>query len=249
MDALALPSAACHPDLRGRCVFVTGGASGIGAAVVEAFARQGATVAFVDIAETKAGALTQRLADDGCTRPWWRHCDVRDVAVLQHAITDATAELGGLDVLVNSAGHHELPALADITPGDWDRHFAVNQRAAFFAIQAAIPGMRELGGGAIVNIAWNSGYPVPAGSGSLRQDWIRALARELGADRIRINTVVAGPMAQRPSPGNAGERKPPHQCLPDAVLPADVAAMALFLASPAGRACTGQEYVVGSGAC
>ena len=97
----ASSSLAIHPSLSGRAVFVTGGGSGIGAAIVSAFAAQGARVAFVDIAEAASAELAQRIAQAGHAAPWWRACDVRDIAALQAAIADAAAELGDFAVLVN----------------------------------------------------------------------------------------------------------------------------------------------------
>jgi NAD(P)-dependent dehydrogenase (short-subunit alcohol dehydrogenase family) len=106
-------SHARFPRLHGRSVFVTGGGSGIGAAIVEAFARQGARVAFIDVAEGPSAALAARIAADGFAAPWWRPCDVRDVAALQDAIAQASAELGDFHALVNN--------VASDARHDWDQ--------------------------------------------------------------------------------------------------------------------------------
>ncbi|MEZ0470449.1 SDR family NAD(P)-dependent oxidoreductase [Luteimonas salinilitoris] len=251
-------SDAVYPSLRGRRVFVTGGGSGIGAAVVEAFARQRAQVAFVDIAETDSAALAARLEAEGLPRPWWRCCDVADVAALQAAIGEAAAELGDFHALVNNVGSDDRHALDAVTPEYWDRRVAINQRPAFFAIQAAVPGMRRLGGGSIVNLGstgWQTktaGYPVYATAKSSVNGLTRGLAHELGTDRIRINIVTPGwVMTQRQVDlwlDEAGERElARNQCLPDKVMPADIARMVLFLASDDARACTAQEFVVDAG--
>lgn len=249
---------ALYPELRGRRVFVTGGGSGIGAALVEAFARQGAHVAFVDVAEEEGRALVERIAAAGWPRPWMRRCDVVDVAALQQAIADAAAELGDFHVLVNNVGSDDRHQLADVTPDYWDRRVAINQRPAFFAIQAVVPGMQRLGGGSIVNLGstgWQTktgGYPVYASAKSSVNGLTRGLARELGALRIRINVVTPGwVMTERQVRlwlDAEGERElARNQCLPDKVLPEDIAAMVLFLASDQARACTAQEYVVDAG--
>lgn len=249
---------ALYPELRGRRVFVTGGSTGIGAALVEAFARQGAHVSFVDLAEEEGRALVERIAAAGWPRPRMRRCDVVDVVALQQAIADAAAELGDFHVLVNNVGSDDRHRLAEVTPDDWDRRVAINQRPAFFAIQAVVPGMQRLGGGSIVNLGstgWQTktgGYPVYACAKSSVNGLTRGLARELGALRIRINVVTPGwVMTERQVRlwlDAEGERElARNQCLPDKVLPEDIAAMVLFLASDQARACTAQEYVVDAG--
>jgi NAD(P)-dependent dehydrogenase (short-subunit alcohol dehydrogenase family) len=249
---------ALYPELRGRRVFITGGSSGIGAALVEAFARQGAHVSFVDVAEEEGRALVERIAAAGWPRPWMRRCDVVDVATLQQAIADAAAELGDFHVLVNNVGSDDRHRLAEVTPDYWDRRVAINQRPAFFAIQAVVPGMQRLGGGSIINlgsIGWQTktgGYPVYASAKSSVNGLTRGLARELGALRIRINVVTPGwVMTERQVRlwlDAEGERElARNQCLPDKVVPEDIAAMVLFLASDQARACTAQECVVDAG--
>ena len=249
---------ALYPELRGRRVFVTGGGSGIGAALVEAFARQGALVAFVDVAEEESRALLERIAAAGGPGPWMRRCDVVDVASLQQAIADAAAELGDFHVLVNNVASDDRHQLADVTPDYWDRRMAINQRPAFFAIQSVVPGMRRLGGGSIINLGstgWqikNGGYPAYATAKSSVNGLTRGLARELGASRIRINVVSPGwAMTERQVRlwlDAEGERELARsQCLPDKLMPEDIAAMVLFLASDQARACTAQEYVVDAG--
>src|SRR3954471_16245013 len=150
-------------SLRSKSVFVTGGATGIGAAIVEAFAQQQCNVAFVDVDDGAAGALAKRLSDQ--TRVWWRRCDVRDVPALQACIRDAAKELGDFSVLVNNVANDERHELLSVTPEYWDERMAINQRPAFFAIQAVVPGLRKQGGGSIINVGsggWQikeSGYP------------------------------------------------------------------------------------------
>lgn len=255
----AIPEPPVYPRLAGRRVFITGGGSGIGAALVAAFAGQGAQVAFVDIAGDCSEALVAQLAAQGASAPWFRRCDVTDVAALQQAIAEASAALGGdFHVLVNNVGSDDRHALEAVTPEYWDRRVAINQKPAFFAIQAVVPGMRRLGGGSIVNLGstgWQNktaGYPVYATAKSSVNGLTRGLARELGADRIRINVVTPGwVMTERQialwldAAGEADLRR--NQCLPDKVWPEDIAAMVLFLASDQARAITAQEFVVDAG--
>jgi len=247
-----------YPSLAGRRVFVTGGGSGIGAAIVDGFARQGAQVAFVDIAEEPSRALAERLKTDGFDRAWYRRCDVSDVVALQQSIVDAAQALGGFHVLVNNVASDDRHSLHDVTPEYWDRRMAINQRPAFFAIQSVVPGMKRLGGGSIVNLGstgWQNksgGYPAYATAKSSVNGLTRGLARELGADNIRINVVSPGwVMTERQVAlwlDEAGESDlKRNQCLPVRVWPDDIAAMVLFLASDQARAITAQEFVVDAG--
>lgn len=250
--------AARFPSLKDRTVFVTGGATGIGAAVVAGFARQGARVAFVDMADAAAQALTALLAGEGHPAPWWRRCDVRDIAALQAAIAEATAELGDVAVLVNNVASDDRHTLDALTPAYFDERMSVNLRPALFAIQSVIPGMRRLGGGSVINfgsIGWqtkNPDYPCYAMAKSAVNGLTRGLAGSLGKDRIRINTVTPGWVMterQRRLWLNAqGEHDiARNQCLPDKLMPHHLASMVLFLASDDAAMCTAQEFVVDGG--
>lgn len=247
-----------YPSLAGRRVFITGGGSGIGAATVEAFAQQGAQVAFVDTASAASEALCERVQAQGGRRPWWQSCDVRDVHALQQAIAQAAQAIGDIEVLVNNVAHDERHRLEDITLAYYEDRMAVNQRPALFAIQSVVPGMRRLGGGAIVNlgsISWqskNGAFPCYTLAKSSVNGLTRGLARALGQDRIRINTVTPGwVMTERQMAlwlDAAGERDiAQQQCLPDKLMPHDLAAMVLFLASDDAQMCTAQEFVVDAG--
>lgn len=254
----ASKSLATFPSLRGQRVFITGGGTGIGAAIVSAFAEQGAQVAFVDVAEKESAALADRLAQQGLAPVWWQTCDVRDVAALQQAVAQAQQALGDFSTLVNNVARDDRHTLESVTPEYWDERMAVNQRPAFFAIQAVVPGMRRLGSGSIVNLGstgWQSkgsGYPCYAVAKSSVNGLTRGLADTLGADRIRINTVSPGwVMTERQitmwlnAEGEADIQR--NQCLPDKLQPSDVARMVLFLASDDGAMCTAQEFKVDAG--
>lgn len=252
------PALATYPSLRGQRVFITGGGTGIGAAMVAAFAEQGAQVAFVDVAQAESAALAERLAQAGSLQPWWRVCDVRDVAALQGAITLATAELGDFSTLVNNVARDDRHSLAEVTPEYYDERMAVNQRPAFFAIQAIAPGMKRLKGGSIINFGstgWQTkggAFPCYSIAKSSVNGLTRGLAESLGADRIRINTVSPGwVMTERQiklwlnAEGEEAIKR--NQCLPDKLQPSDVARMVLFLASDDGAMCTAQEFKVDAG--
>lgn len=259
MTSSPLPAAGRYPGLQGARVFVTGGGSGIGAAIVEAFATQGARVAFVDVAEAASRELAERLAASGAPAPWWRRCDVRDIAALQAAISEAGRALeGDFAVLVNNVASDDRHTLESVTPDYYDERMAINERPAFFAIQAVVPGMKRLGGGSIVNLGstgWQTkggAYPCYAVAKSSVNGLTRGLAKPLGEHRIRINTVSPGwVMTERQLKlwlDAAGEAEiARNQCLPDKLQPEDVARMVLFLASDDARMCTAQEFKVDAG--
>ncbi|HVC61203.1 MAG TPA: SDR family NAD(P)-dependent oxidoreductase, partial [Acetobacteraceae bacterium] len=142
---------AIYPSLRDRAVLLTGGASGIGAAEVEAFAAQGARVAFLDIAAEPAAALIARVAAAGHPAPLFLPCDLTDIAALRAAIAEAARQLGPITILVNNAANDQRHKWEDVTPEYWDERQAVNLRHQFFAIQAVAPMMKAAGGGSIVN--------------------------------------------------------------------------------------------------
>ncbi len=249
---------ATYPSLQGKNVFITGGGTGIGAAIVSAFAEQGAKVAFVDVAEGDSLQLADQLVAKYKARIWWRTCDVRDISALQQAVSDAASELGDFSALVNNVARDDRHTLESVTPEYWDERMAVNQRPAFFAIQSVVPGMKRLGAGSIINLGstgWQtkgSGYPCYAVAKSSVNGLTRGLADTLGADRIRINTVSPGwVMTERQikmwlnAEGEADIQR--NQCLPDKLQPSDIARMVLFLASDDGAMCTAQEFKVDAG--
>jgi len=243
---------AAYPSLDHKKVLVTGGATGIGAALVEGFARQGAKVAFLDIDETGGRDLAARI--DGTT---FISCDLRDTSALTAAVRGAQTTLGGVDILLNNAASDDRHALDDVTPEYWDERIATNLRHLFFAAQAVVPAMRAAGGGAIVNfgsISWHLGLPslvvyqtAKAGIEGLT----RSLARELGRDNIRVTTIVPGsvqtPRQARWYTPEGEDNIVAGQCLNERIQPADVAALALFLASDDARMCTGHAYFVDAG--
>ena len=258
LRAIETQQLARYPSLAGKAVFVTGGGSGIGASIVTAFTRQGARVAFIDIAEDASRALAQRIGEAGLPAPWWQRCDVRDVPALQAAIAAAASAVGDFAVLVNNVASDDRHAMESVTVDYWDQRMAINQRPAFFAIQAVVPGMKRLGGGSIVNLGssgWQmkqGGFPCYAIAKSSVNGLTRGLAAPLGADRIRVNTVTPGwVMTERQLKLNLDAQTEQAlreaQCLPDLLQGDDIANMVLFLASDDAAMCSAQEFKVDAG--
>jgi NAD(P)-dependent dehydrogenase (short-subunit alcohol dehydrogenase family) len=247
-----------YASLQGKRVFVTGGGSGIGEALVAAFAAQGAQVAFVDIVREPSEALCTRLAEAGYPAPLFRHCDITDIAALQATMAELAAQMGDFDVLVNNAANDQRHAIEDVTVDFFDSRIAINQRPMFFTVQSVLPGMKRKGGGSIINISsisWHAkggGYPVYASSKAANMGLTRGLARDVGAHNIRVNTVTPGwVMTQRQLDlwvDDAAKLEiARNQCLPNPLMPDDIAAMVLFLASDDGAMCTAQEFIVDAG--
>jgi NAD(P)-dependent dehydrogenase (short-subunit alcohol dehydrogenase family) len=246
------------PSLKGKNVFITGGGSGIGAAIVGAFAEQGARVAFVDIETAASEVLCEQLAAAGHIKPLFRHCDIRDIPALQATIQGLAQELGDFDVLVNNAANDQRHQLAEVTLEYWDERIAINQRPMFFTCQAVAPGMQKKGGGSIINlssISWhlsNGGYPVYTTAKAAVVGLTRGLARDLGPHNIRVNTVSPGwVMTERQIAlwlDAAGEEDiKRNQCLPGKLQPWHLARMVLFLAADDSAMCTAQEFIVDAG--
>ena len=247
-----------YGSLQGKRVFITGGGSGIGESLVAEFAAQGALVAFVDIAVEASEALCRRLGEAGLTAPLFRHCDITDIASLQAVMAELAAKLGDFDILVNNAANDQRHQTQDVTLEYWNERIAINQRPMFFTCQAVLEGMKRKGGGSIINvssISWHmksGGYPVYATTKAAVVGLTRGLARDFGAHNIRVNTVTPGwVMTQRQIDlwvDDAAEVEiKKSQCLPSKLMPQDIAAMVLFLASDDGAMCSSQEFIVDAG--
>lgn len=258
VNDMAQAQLARFPSLKDKNVFITGGGSGIGAAIVSAFAEQGARVAFVDIEKEASEALCESLATAGLVKSLFRHCDIRDIAALQTTIQELAQELGTFDVLVNNAANDQRHQLAEVTVDYWDDRIAINQRPMFFTCQAIAPGMQKKGGGSIINlssISWhlsNGGYPVYTTAKAAVVGLTRGLARDLGPHNIRVNTVSPGwVMTERQMAlwlDAAGEEDiKRNQCLPGKLQPWHLARMVLFLAADDSAMCTAQEFIVDAG--
>lgn len=249
-------SRAIYPSLKGKRVFISGGGSGIGEGLVEAFASQGAQVAFCDIARTESEALVARLSGSDFA-PVFHHVDLRDIDAVQAMIATVEQQLGGIDILVNNAANDDRHTIEDVTPAYWDERMAVNLRHLFFAAQAAVPAMKRAGGGVIINfgsISWHLALPdlvLYQTAKAAIEGLTRSLARDLGRDNIRVNTIIPGnvkTLRQEKWYTPEGEAEiVAAQCLDGRILPHDVAALAMFLASDDARFCTGHDYFIDAG--
>jgi D-xylose 1-dehydrogenase len=249
---------ATYPSLRDRVVLVTGGASGIGAEEVIQFVRQDARVAFLDIDDAAATALIETLKRDGLTPPLYLRCDLKDIAALQAAITEASQRLGAITVLVNNAANDQRHAWEDMTVEYWDERMATNLRHQFFAIQAVAPQMRAAGGGSIINfgsISWHTSQgnmPAYTTAKAGVEGLTKSMARDLGPHGIRVNCIIPGWIMTRRQidlwlTPEAEANLLQAQCLKTKLVPADVARMVLWLAADDSRMCTSQLWVVDGG--
>jgi NAD(P)-dependent dehydrogenase (short-subunit alcohol dehydrogenase family) len=252
VDVAAAPKAAVYPSLEGKRVVITGGGSGIGAGLVEAFVRQGAEVHFLDVLEAESRALADSLGEARIA-PRFHRCDLRDA----DAIAAFFARVGPVDVLVNNAGNDDRHTLDEVTPAYFDERMAVNLRHMVFCAQAVVEGMKANGGGAIINfgsISWHLGLKnlvlyETAKAGI--EGMTRALARELGEFGIRVTCVAPGnvrtPRQLKWYTPEGEAEIVAQQCLKGRIEPRDVAALVLFLASDDARFCTGHEYWIDAG--
>jgi NAD(P)-dependent dehydrogenase (short-subunit alcohol dehydrogenase family) len=251
------PARALYPSLRGKRIIITGGASGIGAGLVQAFVAQGAHVGFIDVLEDAGQAVAERLATGADHAPLYRTCDLTDLDRVGTCMPALIADLGGVDVLLNNAANDDRHKVEDVTPAFWDERMNVNLRHQFFVTQSVIPAMRAAGGGVILNfgsISWHLGLPelvLYQTAKAAIEGMTRGLARELGRDNIRVNTIVPGnvqtPRQERWYNPAEEAKLVEAQCLDGRIQPSDVAALALFLASDDARMCTGHEYWVDAG--
>lgn len=260
-DPTAAPDTtyASYPSLVDRTVFITGGADGIGAAMVEEFVDQGSKVAFVDIDAAKAAATLDRCAASSPRhQPRFYQVDLVDIAATMHVIETAIGDLGGITVLVNNAASDDRHTWEEMTPEYWDDRLNTNLRHYFFCIQAVAPQMIAAGNGSIVNIGSSSymmqedffpGYAI-AKSGV--EGITRTMARTFGPFGVRVNTVLPGWVATERQlarwwtpEGEAGTLR--DQAIKRRIYPREFAQMVLFLAADDGAACTAQHFLVDGG--
>ena len=249
-----------YPDLDGCPVLVTGGGSGIGAAIVAHFAAQGARVGAIEIDAEIAGRTSDAVRAEGGGPADFEVADLRDIPATQAAVARLADRLGAFRVLVNNAGDDARHRWDEVTPELWDDRFAVNVRHQFFVAQALAPGMAAAGGGAVVNlgsISWMFGAAgliayttAKAAIGGLT----KSLARELGPQGIRVNAIAPGWVLTEKQVARARSEAPAkfqsyldRQCLKEHLEPADVARLALWLASSESRRCTGQTFILDGG--
>jgi D-xylose 1-dehydrogenase len=249
---------ASYPSLRDRVVVVTGGASGIGESIVEAFAMQHSRVAFLDIQDAAADRLIQQIEASGFTPPVYFHCDLSDVAAIKASVEETLERFNTVDVLVNNAGNDSRHSIEEVTAEYWDQAMAVNLRHQFFVTQAIIPSMRQAGQGSIINmssISWaipSTGLPVYVTAKAAVVGLTRTLARELGVHNIRVNCIMPGAIQT--------ERQErlwftesykaeilARQALKRIIRPAEVARLILFLAAEDSSGVTNQSFVIDGG--
>ncbi len=252
------PMDARYPSLKGRHVVITGGASGIGESIVEHFAAEEAEVSFLDIQREAGQALADRIAAAGAPCPDFLACDLTDLDALRAAIGAAMARHGAPAALVNNAANDDRHRIEAVTAEYWQNRMDTNLRHQFFAAQAVRPAMRDAGGGSIIcfgSISWmagEAGYIAYVTAKAAIGGLTKGLARELGPERIRVNCVVPGWVMTKRQVAlwldEAGERQiAERQCLPDKLMPADLARMVLWLAAADSRMCTAQNFIVDAG--
>lgn len=247
-----------YPSLAQQTVFITGGGSGIGAALTRAFHRQGAQVAFIDIDQKASLALVAELTQETGKAPWFKACDIRDIDALRASIAEARQALGLIKVLVNNAASDDRHDWRTVEPAYWDDRMNINLRPAFFAIQAVAPQMIEAGVGSIINFGSLSvenalgGLPSYVTAKAGAHGLTRTMARDLGVHGIRVNTIVPGciiterQLEKWISPEDELKIQE-RQCLKVRLLAEHVAPAVLFLAADDSKQITGQELAINGG--
>jgi NAD(P)-dependent dehydrogenase (short-subunit alcohol dehydrogenase family) len=250
---------ATYPSLTNRVVLISGGASGIGADMVRAFASNGARVGFLDVQDKPAEALVRELGDAAGRAPLYLHCDVTDVDAVQASVESVRARLGPVAVLVNNAADDQRHPVEAVTAEFWDRSFDVNLRHHFFAAQAVHPHMKELGYGSIINfssISWRFGADQMVAYATAKGAVValtRALARSFGPDNIRVNAIEPGAVIterQRElwfKTQDAIDQTVERQLIRRVLLGDEIARTALFLAADDSRMITKQSITVDAG--
>ncbi len=249
---------AIYPSLQGRSVFVSGGAQGIGEAIVTEFCKQGSKVAFVDLNAEAGNKLAQKIADAGYAAPLFMECDLRNIEALKECVNSAAETNGPITILVNNAAHDERHAIDDVTPEYWDDRMHVNLRHQFFVFFSVHNMMADAGGGSIINVGsvtWlvgQGGMPGYSAAKAGVSGLTRSLAADLGPKNIRVNTVLPGwIMTDRQVElwlTHEGEADlMANQKLKRKLYPIDVAKVILFFASDDSGGCTNQSYICDGG--
>jgi D-xylose 1-dehydrogenase len=249
---------AVYRSLKGKVVVVTGGASGIGQAIVEAFAMQQAQVLFLDIQDQAAEALVDKMRRPDTPSPLYSHCDLTNIGEIQRCIANILGSFPAIDVLVNNAGNDKRHSIEDVTAEFWDWCMQINLKHQFFLAQAVLPGMRRAKRGSIINmssIGWvipSTGIPVYVTAKAAVVGMTRALAHEVGGDGVRVNCVMPGAVfterqKQLWFTDEYKEEILKRQALKMEIEPDEVAKLVLFLASDESRAISNQSFVIDAG--
>jgi len=239
-------------------VLVTGGASGIGEAIVEAFVGQGSRVLFLDIQDDAARSLIRKCHHPECSPPEYFHCDLTNTSELESVMRDIFCSHATIEVLVNNAGNDKRHKIEEVTPEFWDWCMQINLKHQFFMAQAVLPGMRKAKRGSIINmssIGWvipSTGIPVYVTAKAAIVGMTRALAHEVGADGVRVNCVMPGAISterQRKLWFTEEYKKEimNRQAIKKDIQPEEVAKLILFLASDESLAITNQSFVIDAG--
>lgn len=247
-----------YPSLHLRHIFITGGATGIGAHMVRAFYQQGAKVSFIDVDGAASRALCVDVAAEDRSRLQYFDCDIRDIPSLLACINRAGGSFGDISVLINNAANDARHDTETLSVEYWDDQMAVNLRPNFFTAQAVVAHMKRLGGGSIINlgsISWRikqDFMPVYTTAKAALEGMTRTLAKHHGKDKIRVNTLIPGwvmtekQVAHRLKAGDADAIRN-SQCIPADLLAEDIAAAALFLAADDSKMLTAQSIIVDGG--
>jgi NAD(P)-dependent dehydrogenase (short-subunit alcohol dehydrogenase family) len=254
---MATPAFATYHSLNGMPVIVSGGAMGIGEAMVREFAAQGSKVGFIDIARERGDKLAAELNGAGHTVKFIE-CSVKDIPAYTAAIAEFAAAHGPCMALVNNAANDERHEWSDVTEEFWEDRIAVNLKHAFFAAKAVLPEMIKAGRGSIINlgsVSWmimSARIPVYEAAKAAAHGLSRGLAREVGKSGVRVNTLVPGwIMTERQlekwvTP-ESEKMLDEVQALAGRCKPIDVARMALFLASDDSLMISAQDFIVDGG--
>lgn len=247
-----------YHDLKDKLIFITGGATGIGAEMVRAFTAQGSKVAFIDYDEKSALKLCDDLSKRENHKPWFKHVDVTNVSALENSIAVAIKEIGDIYALINNVANDDRHTPEEMTEEKWRASLAVNLDPAFFASKAVYENMKLNNNGSIINFSsinallgpGNMPAYVTAKAGLVGMT--KALSKDYGGDHIRVNAILPGwvitdRQIEKWMTPEAEKEWKKLVALKDRIMPIDVAKLAIFLASSDSKMITGQSFVIDAG--
>lgn len=245
-------------DLKDRAVLITGGGSGIGAALVEGFAQQGAKVAFIDIAEAESRALAEKLSETSLHPVAYYHADLRDVGSIKSTVAAIESDFDAVRVLINNAGWDGRHEFDTVSESDWDNSQAINLKQLFFVSQAVAPLMRASGGGSIINFSSIAfllnmpDIPIYATAKAGIIGLTRSMAGRLGPENIRVNALLPGMIVTERQKelwltDEGIAKMVDRQCLKHVLTAQDLVGPCLFLASDCAASITAQSIIVDGG--